>query len=218
MPTFQHGDAHRFLTTWQGRDNSRRSLDRVTIISQSDPHPDDGVASNLPDVPGTGADGGPPFLKYVARKTDITDDFQLKHRGIFGGKLQGHPTDPNHWIMARQGAAYVSKTGTTLVGGPEFQKLELRDDDVELDLVTRDVKVAGQSVELQPREFTLLAYLLKNPGRPVTKAMILEHVWDYSFDPQTNVVDVLVHRLRAKVDPEHTRIETVRGVGYVFKA
>lgn len=90
--------------------------------------------------------------------------------------------------------------------------------DVELDLVTREVKVDGRLVELQPREFTLLAFLLKNAGRPVTKTMILEHVWDYSFDPQTNVVDVLVHRLRSKVDPDHRRIETVRGVGYVFKA
>lgn len=89
--------------------------------------------------------------------------------------------------------------------------------DIELDLATREVRVGGTSVELQPREFTLLAFLLRHAGRPVTKTMILEHVWDYSFDPQTNVVDVLVHRLRAKVDPEHRRIETLRGVGYVLK-
>ena len=90
--------------------------------------------------------------------------------------------------------------------------------DLELDLATREVRAGGQPVELQPREFTLLAFLLRHAGRPVTKTMILEHVWDYSFDPQTNVVDVLVHRLRAKVDPDHRRIETVRGVGYVLKA
>lgn len=90
--------------------------------------------------------------------------------------------------------------------------------EVELDLVTREARVDGRAVELQPREFTLLAYLLRHAGRPVTKTMILEHVWDYSFDPQTNVVDVLIHRLRAKVDPDHRRIETVRGVGYVLKA
>jgi two-component system OmpR family response regulator len=89
--------------------------------------------------------------------------------------------------------------------------------DLELDLATREVRSAGQLVELQPREFTLLAFLLRHVGRPVTKTMILEHVWDYSFDPQTNVVDVLVHRWRAKVDPDHRRIETVRGVGYVLK-
>jgi two-component system OmpR family response regulator len=77
--------------------------------------------------------------------------------------------------------------------------------------------VNGTKVDLQPREFTLLAYLMRNAGRTVTKTMILEHVFDYSFDPQTNVVDVLVHRLRSKVDPDRERIETVRGVGYVIK-
>ncbi len=98
---------------------------------------------------------------------------------------------------------------------PEATRLVVGD--VVMDLVARTVTVAGQAVELQPREFSLLEYLLRHPGRPVTKTMILEHVWDYSFDPQTNVVDVLMHRLRAKVDPDKTRIETVRGVGYVFK-
>lgn len=90
--------------------------------------------------------------------------------------------------------------------------------DLELDLVSREVTLKGTPVELQPREFTLLAYLMRHAGRPVTKTMILEHVWDYSFDPQTNVVDVLVHRLRSKIDPDHTRIETRRGVGYILRA
>jgi two-component system, OmpR family, response regulator len=99
---------------------------------------------------------------------------------------------------------------------PEATRLAARD--IELDLVTREVKAAGKVVELQPKEFTLLAFLLRHVGRPVTKTMILEHVWDYSFDPETNVVDVLVHRLRGKIDPDHTRIETLRGVGYVLKS
>ena len=89
--------------------------------------------------------------------------------------------------------------------------------DVTLDLVTREVTCAGEPVELQPREFSLLAFLLRHVGRPVSKTMILEHVWDYSFDPQTNVVDVVMSRLRAKIDPDHKRIETVRGVGYLFR-
>lgn len=97
---------------------------------------------------------------------------------------------------------------------PETTRLTVGD--VSLDLVSRLVKVGGESVELQPREFALLAYLMRHPDRPVTKTMILEHVWDYSFDPQTNVVDVLVSRLRSKVDPDKSRIETVRGVGYVL--
>jgi two-component system, OmpR family, response regulator len=89
--------------------------------------------------------------------------------------------------------------------------------DVTLDLVSREVLCAGQKIELQPREFSLLAFFLRHAGRPVSKTMILEHVWDYSFDPQTNVVDVVVSRLRAKLDPDRQRIETVRGVGYVFR-
>jgi two-component system OmpR family response regulator len=90
--------------------------------------------------------------------------------------------------------------------------------DLTLDLVTREVTCAGRPVELQPREFSLLAFLLRHTGRPVTKTMILEHVWDYSFDPQTNVVDVVMSRLRAKIDSGHERIETVRGVGYILRA
>src|SRR5690606_24227426 len=68
--------------------------------------------------------------------------------------------------------------------------------DLSMDLLTREVKRDGRKIELQPREFALLEYLLRNAGRVVTKTMILEHIFDYSFDPQTNVVDVLVHRLR----------------------
>ena len=90
--------------------------------------------------------------------------------------------------------------------------------DLKIDLFTREVVRAGQKIELQSREFALLELLLRHAGRPITKTMILEHVWDFSFDPQTNVVDVLVHRLRAKIDPEKTRLQTIRGVGYVLKS
>jgi two-component system OmpR family response regulator len=89
--------------------------------------------------------------------------------------------------------------------------------DLEMDLLTREVRRGGEKIELQAREFALLEYLMRHAGRPVTKTMILEHIFDYSFDPQTNVVDVLMHRLRAKADPEKTRLQTIRGVGYVLK-
>jgi two-component system OmpR family response regulator len=90
--------------------------------------------------------------------------------------------------------------------------------DLELDLVRREARRAGEKIELQAREFALLEYLMRNTRRVVTKTMILEHVWNYSFDPQTNVVDVLVHRVRAKVDPSKTLIHTLRGVGYVLES
>jgi two-component system OmpR family response regulator len=88
-----------------------------------------------------------------------------------------------------------------------------------LDLLTRDVTRAGRRLELQPREFALLEYLMRNAGRPLSKTMILEHVWGYDFDPQTNVVDVLVSRLRTKVDRDFPAklVHTIRGVGYVLK-
>jgi two-component system, OmpR family, response regulator len=89
--------------------------------------------------------------------------------------------------------------------------------DLSMDLLTRQVERAGERIELQPREFALLEYLMRNAGRTVTKTMILEHIFDYSFDPQTNVVDVLVHRLRSKVDKDRAMLHTIRGVGYVLR-
>ena len=92
-------------------------------------------------------------------------------------------------------------------------------DDLTLDLESRRVTRGGQSIELQAREFALLVYLLRNPGRVLSKTMILEHIWNYSFDPQTNVVDVLVSRLRRKIDRDFPGklIQTLRGVGYVLR-
>lgn len=92
--------------------------------------------------------------------------------------------------------------------------------DLTMNLLTREVSRGGKNLELQSREFSLLEFLMRHAGRPVTKTMILEHVWDYSFDPQTNVVDVLIHRIRNKVDRDFSTklIHTVRGVGYLLKA
>jgi two-component system, OmpR family, response regulator len=92
--------------------------------------------------------------------------------------------------------------------------------DLTLDLLTRKATRGGREIEaLRPREFALLEYLMRNVGRVVSKTMILSHVWDYSFDPRTNVVDVLVFRLREKIDKgfDSKLIHTVRGIGYVLK-
>ena len=92
--------------------------------------------------------------------------------------------------------------------------------DLTLDLRSRRAKRAGREIELRPRELALLEYLMRNAGRVVSKTMILSHVWDYSFDPRTNVVDVLVHRLREKIDRdfEPRLLHTRRGIGYVLSA
>jgi two-component system, OmpR family, response regulator len=90
---------------------------------------------------------------------------------------------------------------------------------LELDLLSRQCRREGRIVDLRPREFALLEYLMRHAGRVVSKTMIMAHVYDYRFDPRTNVVDVLVHRLREKVDRdfEPKLIQTVRGMGYVLK-
>jgi len=93
-------------------------------------------------------------------------------------------------------------------------------EDLVMDLLSRRVTRAGTVVDLRPREFALLEYLMRNAGKVVSKTMILSHVWEYNFDPQTNIVDVLVSRLRDKIDRafEPKLIHTVRGVGYVLRA
>ena len=92
-------------------------------------------------------------------------------------------------------------------------------DDLVLDLLSRRVTRGGKPIDLRPREFALLEYVMRNPGRVVSKTMILSHVWEYNFDPQTNIVDVLVSRLREKIDRpfEKKLLHTVRGVGYVLR-
>jgi two-component system OmpR family response regulator len=91
--------------------------------------------------------------------------------------------------------------------------------DLEMDLLSRTVRRAGQKIDLQPREFRLLEYLMRHAGQVVTRTMLLEGVWDYHFDPQTNVIDVHVSRLRQKVDKpfESPMIHTVRNAGYMLR-
>jgi two-component system OmpR family response regulator len=91
--------------------------------------------------------------------------------------------------------------------------------DLAVNLVSREVRRADRNIELQPMEFSLLEYLMRNAGRVVSKTMIMEHVWNYDFDPQTNVVEARICRLRDKIDRDFPAklIHTVRGVGYVLK-
>ncbi len=91
--------------------------------------------------------------------------------------------------------------------------------DLHMDLLRREVTRAGKSIDLQPREFALLEYLMRNAGKVVSKTMIMKHVWNYNFDPQTNVVDVRICKLRDKINRGFSTplIDTVRGVGYVLR-
>jgi two-component system, OmpR family, response regulator len=91
--------------------------------------------------------------------------------------------------------------------------------DLTMDLLTRDVNRRGKRIDLQPREFALLEYLMRSAGRPVSKTMIMEHVWDYNFDPETNVVEARICKLREKIEGGFDKklIHTIKGVGYVLR-
>jgi two-component system OmpR family response regulator len=102
-------------------------------------------------------------------------------------------------------------------GAKEPTRLEVGG--LSINLLNREVVREGEKIELQPREFALLEYLMRNTEKVVSKTMIMEHVWNYNFDPQTNVVEARICKLRDKIDKhfEHKLIHTVRGVGYVLK-
>ncbi|MEY4708119.1 MAG: hypothetical protein RJB58_1842 [Pseudomonadota bacterium] len=103
---------------------------------------------------------------------------------------------------------------------PAGVKTRLGVGDLELDLLTRAAKRNGTDIDLQPREFRLLEYLMRHAGQVVTRTMLLESVWEYHFDPQTNVIDVHISRLRAKIDKgfQAPLLHTVRGAGYMIRA
>ncbi len=164
---FQHNDIRHFLPSWQGHDNSKAGLVRASIVSRDE----DSLAKDspgergryelnpLPDVPGTGPQGGRPFLKMVANQKWLTDGFDSDHRALFGGKLEGHPTRPNQWLVARQFVAYRAKAGTVIgsENGPEFEKLPLPE-------FQRFMPAGGNPDHFKP-EVTALAYA---PGAPDT--------------------------------------------------
>lgn len=103
---------------------------------------------------------------------------------------------------------------------PDQVKTKLQVSDLEIDLLARKVTRAGTEIDLQPREFRLLVYLMKNADRVVTRTMLLENVWEYHFDPQTNVIDVHISRLRSKIDKNFDvpLLHTIRGAGYSLRA
>ena len=150
-----------------------------------------------------------PVLILSARRT--VDD---RVKGLQAGG-DDYLTNPFAFaeLLARLQALIRRSTG-------QIEPTRLSLADLSLDLLTRRAERAGKPIELRPREYELLDYLLRNQDRVLTKTMILSHVWGYNFNPGTNVVDVLVSRLREKIDRdfEPKLLQTVRGVGYVLKA
>jgi DNA-binding response OmpR family regulator len=117
---------------------------------------------------------------------------------------------PNCWFACK---ALIRRSSGTA------EASQLTYSDLSLDLYKREVHRAGKRIDLRQREFALLEYLMRNAERPLSRTMILERIWDFHFDPQTNVVDVLVCRLRNKIDRDFSSklIHTIRGAGYVLK-
>ncbi|MCG6116438.1 MAG: response regulator transcription factor, partial [Mesorhizobium sp.] len=103
--------------------------------------------------------------------------------------------------------------------GAKDQETQYRVGDLELDRLSHEVRRGGKVIVLQPREFRLLEYLMKHAGQVVTRTMLLENVWDYHFDPQTNVIDVHISRLRSKIERDFASplLHTVRGSGYIMR-
>ncbi len=146
----------------------------------------------------------------------------LSARGSTGDRVKGLETGSDDYLtkpfafselLARVQALLRRASGVS-------EPTSLTVGDLSIDLLTRQVARGEKKIELQPREFTLLEYLMRNAGRVVSKTMIMEHVWDYNFDPHTNVVEACVCRLRDKIDKGFGAaklIHTIRGVGYVIR-
>ena len=153
---------------------------------------------------------GTPIL-VLSAKSSVDD----RVAGLSGG-ADDYLTKPFSFaeLVARLQALVRRNTGM-----PTAPATVLSYADLSLDLLTRRATRGDQTIDLQAKEFALLEYFLRNPDRVLSKTMILSRVWEYTFDPQTNVVDVLVSRLRTKVDRgfETTLIHTIRGVGYVLR-
>lgn len=163
------------------------------------------------------------LVKQMRQEGNTTPVLMLSARHSVEDRIKGLQTGGDDYLikpfafselLARVHA--LIRRANTSVSSPS----SLTVGDLTMNLLTREVFRGERRIDLQPREFSLLEYLMRNAGQVMSKTMILEHVWEYSFDPQTNVVDVLVCRLRAKIDRgfEQQMISTIRGFGYVLQS
>ena len=139
-----------------------------------------------------------------------------------GDRVEGLEAGADDYLVKPFAFAELLARVDALARRPPMTQVEtvLKVADLEMDLIRRKVRRAGRGIDLQPREFRLLEYLMRHAGRVVTRTMLLENVWDFHFDPRTNIVETHVSRLRSKVDKgfDPELIETVRGSGYMLRA
>jgi two-component system OmpR family response regulator len=161
------------------------------------------------------------LIEKIRKEMIMTPVIILSAKGSIDDRVKGLNTGGDDYLtkpfsftelLARVQALLRRASGVA-------EPTKLRVGDLMVDLLSREVIRQGQKIDLQPLEYSLLEYLMRNAGRVVSKTMIMEHVWDYNFDPQTNVVEARVCRLRDKIDKGfHSKlIQTVRGAGYVIR-
>jgi two-component system OmpR family response regulator len=160
-------------------------------------------------------------IRHLRREKITTPVIILSAKDSVDDRVRGLETGSDDYLSKPFAFAELLARVQALIrrasGAVEATRLTVGD--LSLDLVTREVTRGGRRLDLQPLEYSLLAYLLRNAGKVISKTMIMEHVWHYNFDPQTNVVEARVCRLRDKIDKgfEPKLLHTVRGVGYVLR-
>jgi two-component system OmpR family response regulator len=161
------------------------------------------------------------LIEEMRREKVNTPVMILSAKGSIDDRVKGLQTGSDDYLTKPFAFTELLARVQALIrrasGASEATKLIVGD--CSMDLITREVIRGGERIELQPLEFSLLEYLMRNAGKVVSKTMIMEHVWDYHFDPQTNVVEARISRLRDKIDKGFPAklIYTIRGVGYVLK-
>jgi two-component system OmpR family response regulator len=169
----------------------------------------------LPEIDGLA------ILRTIRASGVKTPVLLLTALGGIDDRVEGLEAGGDDYLVKPFALAELLARVNALARRPPTQEMrtELSVADLRLDLLKRTVTRGGQRIELQPREFQLLEYLLRHAGRVVTRTMLLESVWDFHFDPKTNIVETHMSRLRGKVDRGHAHelIHTVRGAGYVLR-
>ena len=165
---------------------------------------------------------GVALVERLRREGDATPVLFLSALGEVSDRVTGLQAGGDDYLVKPYAFAELIARVEALARRRETGSVQtlLRVGDLEMDLIARAVRRQGKEIDLQPREFQLLEYLMRHAGQSVTRTMLLEKVWDYHFDPQTNVIDVHVSRLRSKIDKgfEKPMLQTVRGAGYRLDA
>jgi two-component system OmpR family response regulator len=165
---------------------------------------------------------GVALVETLRREGNATPVLFLSALGEVGDRVAGLQAGADDYLVKPYAFVELIARVEALARRRETGSVQtlLRVGDLEMDLIGRTVRRQGQEIDLQPREFQLLEYLMRHAGQSVTRTMLLEKVWEYHFDPQTNVIDVHVSRLRSKIDKgfDKAMLQTVRGAGYRLEA